>query len=65
MPRYPLATEKSIKFAHRLGLRVVAWTVNDEKTMKELAKRGIDGIATDRPDIARIVREKLLSTNTI
>ena len=63
LPRYPLATEKAIKFAHKLGLRVVAWTVNDGKTMEELARRGVDGIATDRPDIARAVREKLVATS--
>jgi glycerophosphoryl diester phosphodiesterase len=59
LPRYPLATPKAIAFAHRLGLRVVAWTINDEKLMVEYAKRGVDAIATDRPDLAARVRELL------
>jgi len=59
LPRYPLATAKAVAFAHRLGLKVVAWTINTERLMVEYARRGVDGIATDRPDIAAHVREKL------
>lgn len=62
LPRYPLATVKAIELAHRLGLKVIAWTVNDEKWVRELASRGVDGIATDYPDMAYRVRKELLST---
>lgn len=61
LPRYPLATAKAIELAHRLGLKVIAWTVNDDKWVRELASRGIDGIATDYPDMAYRVRKELLS----
>jgi Glycerophosphoryl diester phosphodiesterase len=47
LPRYTLATERAIALAHRLGLYVVAWTVNDPATAAELWRRGVDGIATD------------------
>jgi len=47
LPRYPLATEKAIALAHKLGLYVVAWTVNEPATAAELWRRGIDGVATD------------------
>ncbi|MEM2349050.1 MAG: glycerophosphodiester phosphodiesterase family protein [Acidilobaceae archaeon] len=33
--------------AHKLKLKVVAWTVNNEETMIKLIWRGIDGIGTD------------------
>ncbi len=59
LPRYPLATERAIRYAHRLGLRVVAWTVNDEKWFLELYRRGVDGIATDYPDLGVRIREQL------
>ncbi|KSW12712.1 hypothetical protein CF15_04390 [Pyrodictium occultum] len=59
LPRYPLATEKAAALAHRLGLRVVAWTVNEERWILELARRGVDGIATDYPDMAAAVRSRL------
>ena len=41
--------------AHALGLRVVPWTVNDAEAMAALIALGVDGICTDRPDIARTV----------
>jgi len=59
LPRYPLATEKAIRYAHRLGLRVVAWTVNEERWFLELYRRGVNGIATDYPDLGVRVREEL------
>ena len=47
LPKYMLATQKAVNFAHRLKLYVVAWTVNDPEKAKELWGRGVDGIATD------------------
>ncbi|MCS7262190.1 MAG: glycerophosphodiester phosphodiesterase [Aquificaceae bacterium] len=47
LPRYNLATQKAVDFAHRLRLFVVAWTVNDPEKAKELFQRGVDGVATD------------------
>lgn len=47
LPKYPLATQKAIDFAHRLKLKVVAWTVNEPQKAKELFERGVDGVATD------------------
>lgn len=38
--------------AKGLGLKVLAWTVNDRETMLRMLDLGIDGLVTDRPDIA-------------
>jgi glycerophosphoryl diester phosphodiesterase len=38
--------------ARRLGLRVVPWTVNEPDEMARLIARGVDGLITDRPDLA-------------
>lgn len=35
---------------HKLGLKVNAWTVNNEKDMKQLIELGIDFITTDEPE---------------
>ena len=39
--------------AHALGLRVVAWTVNDPARIAALMDLGADGIISDRPDRVR------------
>jgi glycerophosphoryl diester phosphodiesterase len=44
----PLATVRFLRAAHRAGLPVHVWTVNDEETMHELLDAGADGIMSDR-----------------
>jgi glycerophosphoryl diester phosphodiesterase len=44
--------------AHALGLRVVPWTVNDEKQMAALIDVGVDGLISDRPDQLRGVLQR-------
>jgi glycerophosphoryl diester phosphodiesterase len=43
----PVATRAFIGRAHRLGLQVHVWTVNDRPTMEGLLDLGVDGIMTD------------------
>ncbi len=45
-------TERLVERYHRAGLEVHVWTVNDEVTMRRLLGLGVDGIVTDRADIA-------------
>ncbi|MFN7105114.1 MAG: glycerophosphodiester phosphodiesterase, partial [Pyrobaculum sp.] len=52
LPHYRLATARSIALAHRLGLHVVAWTINQPQKARELWGLGVDGVATD--DVANI-----------
>lgn len=47
-----------ISAAHRGGLPVHVWTINDEASMHRLLDLGIDGIMTDRP---RLLRDVLVS----
>ncbi|MEX2628784.1 MAG: glycerophosphodiester phosphodiesterase [Tistlia sp.] len=54
-PYYRDLRPELIEAAHGLGLRVVAWTVNDPVTMARLIDDGVDGIVTDYPDRLRIV----------
>jgi len=42
-----------IEQSHRLGLPVIPWTVNDPAAMRRLIGWGVDGLITDRPDLAR------------
>ena len=50
-PYYKEVTKKEIEEAHRLGLRVVVWTVNRKDIMRKLISWGVDGIISDRPDV--------------
>ena len=41
-----------IKHAHRAGIAVKVWTVNDPADMRRLLEWGVDALISDRPDLA-------------
>jgi glycerophosphoryl diester phosphodiesterase len=51
-PEHVDLTEASLAEAHGLGLLVIPWTVNRPEDMRRLISWGVDGLITDRPDIA-------------
>jgi glycerophosphoryl diester phosphodiesterase len=53
--RFQDITDALIAAAHRQGLLIVPWTVNDTPTMAALIDRGVDGLITDYPDQGRTV----------
>lgn len=53
--RVPLADRRFIDTAHRLGVQVHVWTVDDAATMERLLDLGADGILTDRPSVLKEV----------
>ena len=50
-----MATRRFIRRAHRAGQEVYIWTVNDPAWMFVGLSRGVDGLITDKPDVARKV----------
>ena len=48
---YKFCSKRVIKKIHKLGKTVYVWTVNKPRKARKLAKRGIDGIITNKPDI--------------
>jgi len=50
-----IVTPSFVDAAHRAGLPVHVWTVNDESAMHDLLDLGVDGIMTDRPRLLRDV----------
>jgi glycerophosphoryl diester phosphodiesterase len=46
---WQLVTPDSVEFAHRIGLEVHVWTVNEEAEMTELLDMGVDGLISDYP----------------
>lgn len=54
-PDYRDLRPVDLEEAHRLGLKVVVWTVNEPADMASLIDLGVDGIVTDYPDRLRAV----------
>lgn len=55
----PLARQRFIQKVHDAHLEIVHWTVNDKDTMLKLFSRHVDGIVTDRADMALNVLQTL------
>jgi glycerophosphoryl diester phosphodiesterase len=47
--------QKFVDRAHRLGLAVHVWTIDEPAEMHRLLDLGVDGIMTDRPEVLRTV----------
>jgi glycerophosphoryl diester phosphodiesterase len=50
---FPIVTKRFLEAAHRAGLPVHVWTINDEETMEDLLDLGVDGIMSDRLRVLR------------
>jgi glycerophosphoryl diester phosphodiesterase len=48
---YRFTHTANVQKAHENGLKVIVWTVNKPEEVKEYVKKGVDGIASDKPDI--------------
>lgn len=49
-PAYPLITASYLLACKKSRLKVIAWTVNEEKDILAMAELGVDGIISDYPD---------------
>jgi glycerophosphoryl diester phosphodiesterase len=45
-------TPRLVSSMHQAGVEVHAWTINDTPTMERLLAMGVDGLVTDRADLA-------------
>jgi len=53
-----MASRSFVRRAHSAGQEVYIWTVNDPAWMFVALSRGVDGLITDKPDVARRVIER-------
>ena len=51
LPLYRFTHSANIQKAHEAGLKVIVWTINSKEEVDEYKKKGVDGIASDMPDI--------------
>lgn len=52
-------TRRTVRIFHAAGVEIHVWTVNDPASMARLFTHGVDGVFTDRADIAVKVLERL------
>lgn len=57
-PYYTEISKQDVDEAHSLDMKIVPWTVNNEKDMNMLLDMGIDGIISDKPWLLKQVLEK-------
>ena len=57
------ATRSMVRKTHEQGKKVFVWTVNDPVTMATMIGRGVDGLITDKPGLARTVVYERASLN--
>ena len=55
LPLYRFTHTANVQKAHENGLKVIVWTINKQEEVSEYVKKGVDGIASDRPDILRVI----------
>lgn len=51
-PNFNDVDKAKVDEAHALGLKVVVWTVNEPEQIRKMIELGVDGIISDRPDVA-------------
>jgi glycerophosphoryl diester phosphodiesterase len=53
LPLYRFTHSAFVRKAHENGLKVIVWTINKPEEASEYAKKEVDGIASDKPDILK------------
>ena len=56
-----IVSPRFVRDAHRWGFKVQVWTVDEEADMRRLLQWGVDGLISNRPDLAVRVRDEFVS----
>jgi len=51
LPLYRFTNSELVRKAHDNGLKVIVWTINSREVASRFAKKGVDGITSDKPSI--------------
>jgi glycerophosphoryl diester phosphodiesterase len=58
-----IVTPRFVRHAHSAGLKVQVWTVDEEADMRRLLSWGVDGLISNRPDLAVRVKNEFLANS--
>ena len=47
-----VVSPRFVELAHKAGIAVQVWTVDEPEDIRRLLEWGVDGIISDRPDVA-------------
>jgi glycerophosphoryl diester phosphodiesterase len=59
-----IVSPRFLRQAHRAGLRVQVWTVDEEADMRRLLTWGVDALITNRPAVAVRIRDEMFPVRT-
>lgn len=62
---FRIVSPRFIRDAHAAGLKVEVWTVDEEADMRRLLEWGVDGLISNRPDVAVRVRDEFLAGRSV
>ena len=61
-----VVSPRFVELAHKAGLVVQVWTVDEPEEIRRLLDWGVDGIISDRPDVAaQVVKEWVVSRQSL
>ena len=60
-----VVSQRFIRHAHRASLKVQVWTVDEEPDMIRLLDWGVDGLISNRPDLAVEVRDRWVGSRRV
>lgn len=56
-----IISPRFVRHVHDAGQRIQAWTIDEEPDMRRLLSWGVDGLISNRPDLAVRVRDALIT----
>jgi glycerophosphoryl diester phosphodiesterase len=62
LPFYKFVHTKEIENAHKNKVKLLVWTINNENEIKSYYQKGVDGIASDFPNLFKVLDIKNSST---
>ena len=57
-----IVSPRFVRDAHAAGMKVQVWTVDQEADMRRLLAWGVDGLISNRPDVAVRIRDEFLAS---